>query len=235
MLSDDELHETWARYVADRDVDDLDLLTRQYMPLARFFARRALAKAPPHQDSEDILAYAHDGLIRAIMAFDPGMNVKFETYATRRIPGAIIDGQRRDDPLARTARRRVKVLQAATEALWERLQRDPDVHEIANEAEMDVDTVRATLLASKTLNAQLSDGEGDPSLAMGSEAELHLHLSEARLRVAEKLAELGVRERAFVLWHYCDGLSMKETAKTLGISGDWCRQTRHQVLDLLKS
>ena len=232
-LPDAELALVWARYLAHRDLDDLDLLVRQYAPIAGFFARRALAKAPPHQDREEIFAFAHDGLIRAIQNFNPNQGAKFETYATRRIPGAIIDGQRQQDPLPRTVRRKVKIVQSAIESLWERLQRDPDVHEIASEAEMSESEVREVLLAQKTLTAALDDNDSESNRGMADDADVNLHLSDARAALAHKLAALEMRERAFVLAYYCDGLSMKDAASSMGISADWCRQTRHSTLNFL--
>ena len=232
-LSDDDLTATWAEYRATRSPQALDLLVRQYGPLAAFFARRALAKAPAHQDREDILAFAHDGLVKAIQNFDPEAGAKFETYATRRIPGAIIDGQRKQDPLPRAMRRKVKVVQSAIESLWDRLQRDPDIHEIANEAEMSEPEIREGLLAQKTLNASLDAEDAEPVAGMAGEAEVTVQLADARAVMAARLAALDARERSFVLAYYCDGLSMKDAAESMGISPDWCRQTRHSTLGFL--
>lgn len=230
MLSDDELSEAWSRYLTDKSIDDLDLLVRQYLPLAKFFARRALAKAPAHQDSEEILSYATDGLIKAIQRFDPTVGVKFETYATRRIPGAIIDGQRAQDPLARSMRRRVKLVRAATETLWERLQRDPNIDEICDEVQLSRDEVREALIAQQTINDSLDKHDEETHRVEEGDASLVAQMSEVRAQVAAHLASLSERERAFVLHYYCDARSMKETAERLSISGDWCRQTKQHVL-----
>ena len=106
-LSESELEGLWQVYAEDGDPVALEALVIHYEPLARYLARRALAKAPAHQDAEDLISYAHRGLLDAILKFEPGRGLKFETYASRRIGGEIIDGLRRQDPLTRTTRQRV--------------------------------------------------------------------------------------------------------------------------------
>lgn len=235
MLTDDELAEVWAVYLDSQDLDAMDLLVRQYAGLANYLARRALAKAPAHQDPEDILSYAQHGLIDAVRRFSPEHGVKFETYATRRISGAIVDGQRKQDPLARTTRRKVKLVEAAMTTLWERLQRDPTVEEIANEIGDTAEGVRKALVDQKSLNGSLDVDHGpQDTLGVNSEAEVQVHLAEVRVRVAERLAKLPPRARAFVVVYYCEATNLKDTSTTLGISGELCRQTRNQILDTIR-
>src|SRR3954468_20951476 len=81
------LDAAWAAYREDDDPDALDFLVRCYAPLAGYLAQRALAKAPEHQEPEEILGFAQDGLLDALGKFNPAVGVKFETYATRRIAG----------------------------------------------------------------------------------------------------------------------------------------------------
>src|SRR4051812_12753057 len=153
----------------------------QYAGLAGYLGRKALAKAPPYQDREDILSYAHHGLLDAIQRFKPAMGVKFETYATRRITGAIIDGQRRQDPLARQTRRKVKIVEASIEQLWDESDRDPTIEDIADRAKMSVAEVRASLVAQQSLNASL-DTEHSQVEARGldSDAEVVAMVGELR-------------------------------------------------------
>jgi RNA polymerase sigma factor for flagellar operon FliA len=232
-LSDEDLQRLWAAYVATRAPEALELLMAQYASLAGYLGRKALAKAPAFQDREDILSYAHHGLLDAIQRFDPGQGVKFETYATRRITGSIIDGQRSQDPLARQTRRKVKLVQAAVDQLWEDLDREPSIDEIAARTEMTVDEVRATLLAQQTLNASL-DAEETETRGVASEAEVTTMMSELRGRLASRLASLSVRSRIFMLHLYVDDLAMNQVAKVLGISPAWCRQTRSAAMQELR-
>lgn len=235
MLTDDELAQVWAVYAESRNAEAMELLVQQYSGLASYLARRSLAKAPAHQDAEDILSYAHHGLIDALQRFDLKQGVKFETYATRRISGAIVDGQRKQDPLARATRRKVKLVEAAINELWERLQREPTLEEISDTIGDTVDNVRMALVHQKSLHGSLDVENGvQDTRGLDSEAEVVMHLADARVRVAERLAKLPARARAFLVVYYCEDTNLKETSEALGISGELCRQTRNQVLDTIR-
>lgn len=229
-----EIEAAWETLAEREDPDAIDLLVRTYAPLAAYLARRASRKAPPYQDPDDLLSYAHHGLLDAIRLFEPAVGVKFETYATRRITGAIIDGQRRQDPLARSTRRMVKAMQAAINDLWEQHDRDPSVAEIAKEMDESEDVVRATQLAQKSLNGSLdADNAAPETFSVEAGGEISVQLVEARDRVASRLAALSPQQRAFVLTYYCDQLTLRATAQTLRMSNVGCRDTRNSVLSSL--
>lgn len=233
-----EIEDAWAALsdAADSDAMEaaIDLLVRTYAPLAGYLARRATAKAPAYQDPDDLMSYAYQGLLDSIRLFEPSVGVKFETYATRRISGAIMDGQRRQDPLARGTRQTVKAMQVAIDHLWEKHDRDPSLAEIAVEMGETEDIVRATLLAQKSLNSSLDAETTAPeTLSVTAGAEISSQLVEARDRVATKLASLAPQQRAFVLAYYVDQLTLRATAQTLKISNLGCRDTRDSVLDRL--
>lgn len=73
------------------------------------------------------------GLVDALEKFDPNRDLKFDTYASFRIKGSIIDGLRKEDWLPRSVREKAKIVEQATERLEKRLNREPKISEIANE------------------------------------------------------------------------------------------------------
>ena len=236
MTDKAELDQAWASLAESEDPAAIDLLVRQYAPLAGYLARRASAKAPPHQDPGDLLSYAYKGLLDSIRLFEPAVGVKFETYATRRISGEIMDGQRRDDPLARGTRRTVKAMQVAINDLWQAHDRDPSVTEIAIAMGESEQLVRETIVAQQSLNASLdSESTLQETLSMTSSAEVGSQLMEACGRVAAKLADLTPQQRAFVLTYYVDQTSLRATAQTLKISNLGCLVTRDAVLDRMSA
>jgi RNA polymerase sigma factor for flagellar operon FliA len=240
----EELAPIWAAYWGL--TDDLDretaheVLVRQFLPLANYLARRALAKAPPHQDPEDIRSYAHHGLLDAIERFRPDAGASFETYATRRITGSIIDGQRKQDPLTRSGRRTVKTMAATIEDLWAEHGREPTLEEIAEASGLEEDVVRRSLVEQQTMNASLDlmaeQGGHEDSVGPSAEGdvELQAQMAEIGRMVSHRLANLGGRERAFTLLYYRDGMSMSETAEALDIGSDWCNRTRTTVLAAIR-
>lgn len=238
-LTQQEIDEIWESYVETRDPETLEFLVVHYASLARYLARRALAKAPPHQDAEDILSYAHHGLLDAISRFEPG-RVKFETYATRRIAGAIIDGQRRQDPLGRTARRGVKVLAQTEDELWNKLGREPTVAELARALGEAEDQIRELMVTRQTLMSSLDesfDDSGEPvrdelttGLTTDSSAEVDAYMAEITAALADRLPRLNARERVFVVLYYCEHRNLREVSEILGISRPRCGQIRLDAL-----
>lgn len=233
-MTPEELAPVWEAYWAG-DAEAHELLVRQFLPLANYLARQALAKAPAHQDTDDIHDYAHRGLVNAIERFRPDAGAKFETYATRRIKGAIIDGQRNDDPLSRGNRRRVKTVAAAVDQVWNATGREPTIGQIAEASGMDEEAVRAALVDQQTLNASLDAmiADGRESHVDG-EAELVAQMGEVGTLVAQRLARMPGRERAFTLLYYCDGLSMADVQVELDIGSEYCSRTKANVLEAVR-
>lgn len=245
MPDQEVLEALWREHVISPTEETLERLVLAYVPLARYLAQRALAKAPPHQDREDILSYAHHGLLDAIKRFDPDRGFKFETYATRRIAGAIIDGQRRQDPLSRSLRKRVKEMARSVAELGDELEREPTLGEVADRMAVSIDEVRQLQLAQKSLNSSLNvlmdpDRGGDGLLEQVSSGATHDDGHELELRMIEigdalapLLSRLSPRERAFVVYHYCERKTLREVAKCLGLHETRTGQLRTEIMKAL--
>lgn len=234
----------WDAHQAAPTEETLEALYCHYEPLARYLAQKQLAKAPPHQDREDMISYAHHGLLNALGRFEPGRGVKFETYATRRITGAIIDGLRNQDPLSRPARKKVKDLVTVTRKLAEELDREPSLEEVAAATGIALTEIRRTLVTQKSLNASLEvimdrstpGGHSDitdPSLIVDHD-DSGIQLDSIREALAMLLARLPDRDRAFVVFHYCEGNSLRETASRLGLTEVRGGQLRKEIIRGLK-
>ena len=229
MQNRELLDAAWAAYRDDNDVDALDFLVRSYAPLAGYLAQRALAKAPEHQEPEEILAFAQDGLLDALRKFDPSVGVKFETYATRRIAGEIVDGLRRKDPLGRVLRRHVKSVEAAIAEFWAVYQRAPTLTELAAELGVTEAEVRVALLAQRTTNDTIDNPAHADRFANESEAEASSQLAEIAAVMSHRLAMMPAHERAVVLAYYCENLNLKSTAEALRMSAGRARRVRTEV------
>ena len=234
IVTPEELAPVWAAYW-DGNREAHDILVRQFLPLANYLARQALAKAPAHQDPDDIHSYAHRGLLKALDGFRPDRGAKFETYATRRITGAIMDGQRNDDPLTRVSRRRVKTVAAGAEEVWAATGHEPSVAQIAVAADVEESVVRHALLEQQSMNASLDAlTESGHEEQVDSDAEVAGQVAEVRTLVAQRLARMPGRERAFALLYYSEGLSMAEAATELDIGSDWCSRTKGNTLEAVR-
>jgi RNA polymerase sigma factor for flagellar operon FliA len=229
MGSVNDLAEAWAAYREDDDQDALDYLVRKYAPLAGYLAQRALVRAPEHQEASEILAFAQDGLLDALRKFDPDQGAKFETYATRRIAGEIVDGLRRKDPLGRTARRQVKTVESAVAAFTALHRRRPTLEETAGVAGLDVADVRLTQLLGKTTNDSIENPMHSQRFTSESDAEASSQVDELATLIAHRLALMPAHERAVVLAYYVDERNLKKTAEVLRMSPGRCRRIRASI------
>lgn len=233
VLTPEQLEQTWTEWFASQSTDVLELLVLQYEGLALYHARRAASRAPAFQDREEIASWARLGLIDAIRKFSPEGGASFVTYAATRIPGAIKDGQRGQDPLTRAMRHQVKLVDNAIDELWEKYQREPTLADIADATSLTVETVRLTQLMRQSVNGTIpEDHEGYQAreLTSHSEGDVAVHVAEVRTLVAERISALSPRCLAFLISHYVEGRNMTETCKRMEIGADWARQTRHLTI-----
>ena len=229
MQNRELLDAAWTAYREDDDLDALDFLVRSYAPLAGYLAQRALAKAPEHQEPEEIIAFAQDGLLDALRKFDPSVGVKFETYATRRIAGEIVDGLRRKDPLGRVLRRQVKIVEAGRVEFWTEHHRAPTVGELAVEVGITEIEVRTALLAQQTTNDSIDNPAHENRFSNESDAEASSQLAEIAGVMSHRLAMMPAHQRAVVLAYYCGNLNLKLTAEALHMSPGRARRMRTDV------
>jgi len=128
-----DIDEVWQRYRVSRDQGLRDRLILNYAPLVKYVAGRLGTGLPAHVDEGDLVSYGLLGLIGAIERFDPGREIKFETYAIARIKGSIIDELRSMDWVPRSVRARAREIERAMVALENKLRRPPTDEEVAAE------------------------------------------------------------------------------------------------------
>src|SRR6187401_3667716 len=121
----------WQEFRRTNDRGLRDRLILTYAPLVKFVAGRLGASLPSHVDEQDLVSYGLLGLIGAIERYDPGREIKFETFAMARIRGAIIDELRSLDWVPRSVRTRARQIERAIAALEKELHRAPTDEEIA--------------------------------------------------------------------------------------------------------
>jgi RNA polymerase sigma factor for flagellar operon FliA len=226
-----ELDALWTRLCATRDPALREKMIVQYAPLVKYVVGRTAVSMPGVLSSEDIISYGTIGLIQAVDRYDPSVGVKFETYAIRRIKGAIIDAIRSLQQLSRDAARRARDLDRAYDDLTQSLGRLPTNREVANHLGMNAEEFGQALLDSSmsvvSLNNPVGDasGEGDrPSLleqiadedTPGVDAQVERqHLYKALVQAIQNLSE---RDRLVVNLYYYEELTLKEISEVLGVS-----------------
>lgn len=133
VLTEDSLKTIWKKWQQDKDEQAGNKLVEHYMPLVDYQVNRIYTTLPKNVERQDIKSLAFMGLVDALEKFDPNRDLKFDTYASFRIKGSIIDGLRKEGWLPRSVREKAKIVEQATERLEKRLNREPKISEIANE------------------------------------------------------------------------------------------------------
>src|SRR2546421_12380938 len=112
-----ELKDLWRRYKEESDDKAREGLVLAYSPLVKYVAGRMSTGLPAHVEEADLISYGLLGLISAIERFDPGREIKFETFAMTRIKGSIIDELRSLDWVPRSVRAKAREIEKANAQL----------------------------------------------------------------------------------------------------------------------
>src|ERR671935_288878 len=176
-----DMQSLWREYRRTGDQALRDRLIVTYAPLVKYVAGRVGSGLPAHVDEGDLVQYGLLGLISAIERFDPGRDIKFETYAIARIKGSIIDELRAMDWVPRSVRSRARDIERAIGELERKLMRAPTDEEIAEKLGVTTDE----------LNDSLSEIGQVLGVTESRVSQLH---TKAILRLKARLAGSPARE-----------------------------------------
>lgn len=218
-----------------------------HTPLVRKIAGRVRARAPANVGMDELMQAGLIGLNEAMTRFEDTGNASFDTYASRRIEGAMLDTLRAADALTREARQRQREIRAAVHGLQHRLLRPPRAQEVAEELgwtleELHDRMVEAGAAAMRhddqdVLHAAPEGQPTDPALTVIDEHADPLHALERRRRhvaLGEAVEALDERERAVMAMLYEDGLDQGDVASSLGLSAARMSQIHAGIVAKLK-
>ena len=219
---------------------------RKYSPLVRRLAHHMIAKLPPSVELDDLIQVGMIGLTEAIARFEPTQGVQFETFASQRIRGAMIDELREGDWMSRGSRKSQKDIEQAVSRLQQKLQRVPKESEIAAELGMVLADyqhllakVRGTqLVYLEDISGNSDDEDGFLDRHMGdSEADPSAKLQDHRMRTALVAAinVLPEREQQIMSMYYEHDMNLKEIAAVLGVTESRICQLHSQSIARLRS
>jgi len=230
-------------YTAKGRLDNSSLI-KQYSPLVRRLAHQMIAKLPANVELDDLIQVGLIGLTDALSRFDVGQGVQFETFATQRIRGAMLDELRGGDWMSRGTRRQQRSIEQAVHKLEQKLGRAPQESEIA--VEMGVSLAEYQELLGKVRGTQLvylEDMSGDD----GDEDYLDRHvaddsnnpmalLQDHRMRQAlvAAIKNLPEREQYVMSMYYEHDMNLKEIAAVLKVTESRVCQLHSQAIARLR-
>ncbi len=225
---------------------DRDALLRQYSPLVRRLAHHMMAKLPPSIQVDDLIQVGLIGLSEALTRFEANQGVQFETFATQRIRGAMIDELRENDWMSRGSRKSQKEIESALTRLEHKLGRSPSESEIAAELGLDLAEYQALLYKVKGtqlvyLEDMTGSGEGEDGFLdrhmVDDDADPMQLLRNQRLRGALVTAIKGLpeREQYIMSMYYEQDMNLKEIAAVLGVTESRVCQLHSQSIARLRA
>src|ERR1700678_3616676 len=141
----------------------------EHLPMVRFLARRIHGRLPKNVEIDDLFSAGMVGLMEASAKFNPEKGIKFASFASFRVRGAILDSLRISDWAPRQLRQRGRVVQEVIRTLTMRFKRAPLEDEVAAELKTSLHTYQKLLadlhgLEIGTLHRVREDGSGDEEL-----------------------------------------------------------------------
>jgi RNA polymerase sigma factor for flagellar operon FliA len=213
------------------------------LPFVESLARRVAASMPHSIELNDLIQDGMLGLIDAACRFDESRGIKFETFAERRVRGAMIDALRRD-AWPRGVRRQRRELEAAREQLRRELGAEPSLADLAarigsDEARLGRTIVRITTIeCTSPLSAGDSlDGATLPPALVPPETPAPDRLYETREtrdRVRAAIAALPPRERRVVTAYYYGDATMKQIGAEIGVNESRVSQLHARAIQRLR-
>lgn len=230
----------------DAVVSELEKNLMQYAPLVKRIAYQLIGRLPANIELDDLIQVGLIGLLESARQFDPAQNVLFETYASQRIKGSMLDELRRQDWLPRQARQQAKQIDQAWATLEKRLDRTPLDSEVAEFLGVPLEAYQTMLFECKGhslvyLEDLMPEGgesnsnpidfiednnERDPFEILGDENFRH--------HVVDAIKTLTEREQLIMSLYYEQDLNLREIGEVLNVSESRVSQLHTQIVAKLR-
>lgn len=223
-----------------------DRLVVNYSPLVKYVSGRVGARMTGVVDHEDFMAWGILGLLSAVETYDPRHGAKFETYAISKIRWSILDEFRKEDRVSRRVRAQVQDIESARSRLAQRLRRSPTEVEVAREAGVGVERLRAVLeqysrasVSSLEARLEAEDGLGVRSAGgvtdrTAADPQSEAERGEIRDRLVEALRTLREQERLVATFYFYEGLTLKEIGQAMSLTEGRISQILRKALEKLR-
>ena len=230
---------------------DRDALIKQYVPLVQRLAHHMIAKLPPNVEVDDLIQVGMIGLADAMSRYEASQGVQFETFATQRIRGAMLDELRANDWGSRGLRQSARRVEKAVQALEHRHGRAPTEAEIAQEMELDLEAYRSLLQEirgcqllyvedfskddSENAFLDLFAKEARMDRYGGSDPEEQLLESDMRQQLVAAIKALPERDQLLMSLYYEQELNLREIGAILEVSQSRVCQLHAQAISRLRA
>lgn len=222
--------------------DPGDELVVQYAPLVKRIAYHLLGRLPDHVQVDDLIQTGMLGLLEAARNYDTGHGASFETYASIRIRGAMLDEMRRHDWLPRSVHQKSRQLESAIRDIENRVGRDARGMEIAAEMGLSSDEYSKLLNEAKgvrVVSVEDLGGDDDHPLERFANSDTtplqKLEDEELKRVLVEQIDVLPDQEKLVLSLYYSEELNLREIGAVLHVTESRVSQIRTQALLRLRT
>jgi len=218
----------WHQWKRKNDPQAKNKLIESYLPLVRYVVNRFSNRYPRNVHRDDLISYGTFGLIDAVEKFDLERGLRFETYASWRIRGAMIDGLRQNDWVPRTIREKAKNIEVAYEELEQKYMRTVTDEEVSEHLQVSVEQFQKmlqeiSLTALTSLEEPIKEEEMETRkmLLMDEQAKNPDHkVNEVYQKetLAQAIERLTEREKVVVSLFYYEELTLSEIAEVMSLT-----------------
>jgi RNA polymerase sigma factor for flagellar operon FliA len=233
----------WDAYRQKKTQETREQLIIEYAQLVKLVAGRLSMYLGHNVEYDDLVSYGIFGLIDAIDKFDLEKNVKFETYASLRIRGAILDQIRKMDWIPRSLRQKQKKMEAAISKIETQYGRPAKDEEIASELGIETEELISWQGQAKITNIISLDefveaaGEKEVNAIKSNSYEQPESIAlknEIKQQLMDSLETLTDKERKVILLYYYEELTLKEISRILEVSESRVSQLHTKALQKMK-
>ena len=238
-----ERQKIWEKYTKNPTQEMREQIIIEYAPLVKIVAGRLSMYRGGNVEYEDLVSYGVFGLIDAIDKFDTNKDVKFETYASLRIRGSILDQIRKMDWIPRTVRQRQRKIDEAIKSLEARTGKTPTDEMLAEElgvsgeellswqSQLKVTNVVSLNEFVESGNEPVMDAKGNFRFAQPEEV---IAETELKRMLKDAMQLLTEKEQKVILLYYYEDLTLKEISRVLEVSESRISQLHTKALQKMK-
>jgi len=223
---------------------DREQLVQRFVPLVKRIAYHLMARLPASVQFDDLVQNGMLGLLDAMERYQEGFGAQFETYATQRVRGAMLDGLRENDWLPRNLRRELRRIEGAINQLEHTHGRAPSERELAEALEMSLEDYQKTLHEARGhqlvyfddfasdgeegfLERHFTDNDADPANILEDK--------KVKETLVTAISRLPDRERLMMALYYEQELNLREIGEVMGVTESRVCQLHSQAIARLRS
>lgn len=242
-MGDKDKEKLWEEYAKNKTPEIREKIIIEYAPLVKLVAGHLHMYLGHNVEYDDLVGYGIFGLIDAVDKYDSEKEVKFETYASLRIRGSILDSIRKMDWIPRTLRQKQKRLDATIKEIESQTGKNATDEQIASKLGIDMEELqewysKMKISAVVSLNEYVEQGSEIPMDATRNShfetPERVIERDETKRLLAQTLDILTEKEKKVILFYYYEELTLKEISQILEVSESRVSQLHTRALQKLR-